>query len=83
MPGLINQYSFVLVALLAIGVLAVFLLRDGVRGSDLVAVGSLTLGFVLAFLLLRPAPSAFRQLEQVESQIGTGTPVLLEFQSPY
>jgi hypothetical protein len=33
--------------------------------------------------LLQPGPSTLAQVEQVETKIGGGQPVLLEFQSPY
>lgn len=79
----LNQYSFLLTAVVSIGILAIVLLRDGVRGSDLVALASLTIGFIAAFWLLRPSPSSVSSAEQLLSQIGDGRPVLLEFQSPY
>jgi non-homologous end joining protein Ku len=80
---ILNQYSFLLVAGLGLAVLAFALLRDGVKGSDLIALASLALGFTAAFALLRPRGSTVGEAEAVLQQIGRGTPVLLEFQSPY
>lgn len=81
--ALINQYSFLLVSLAAIGLLAFLLLRDGARSSDWVALGSLALGFLLAYSLLQPGPSTAQQAEEALGRIGNGQPVLLELQSPY
>ncbi|MEW6568598.1 MAG: hypothetical protein AB1449_10625 [Chloroflexota bacterium] len=81
--SLINEYSFLLTAVVAIGGLAYLLQRDGARGSDWVALGSLALGFLLAYLLLQPGPSTTQRVEEVLARIGAGRPVLLELQSPY
>ena len=79
----LNQHSFTLASAAAVLVLAAVLLRDGVRGSDLLALGALALGLGFAFLLLNPGTSTLRQSEAVQAQIGAGVPVLLEFQSIY
>lgn len=78
-----NQHSFTLVGAAALLALAVYLLRDGARGSDWLALGALALGLGLAFLLLNPGPSTLAQAEAVQAQIGGGVPVLLEFQSVF
>lgn len=79
----INQYSLALTALLVLAICAVFLLRDGYQRRD---------GFVLAGLALllgalwwgiRPQATPITDPDKLQAQIGTGTPVLLEFQSPY
>jgi len=80
---ILNQYSFLLAAVFGLVVLAFFLLRDGVKGSDLIALAALVLGFTAAFALLRPQASAVGSPEDVLAKIGSGTPVLLELQSPY
>jgi non-homologous end joining protein Ku len=80
---IVNQYSFLLVAAFSLASLAFILLRDGVKGSDLIALASFTLGFTAAFALLRPRASAASDAEAVLGQVGAGTPVLLELQSPY
>lgn len=79
----INQHSFTLLSAAALLALAVFLLRDGVQASDLVALGALALGLALAFLLLNPGPSTLSDAAAVRSKIGAGRPVLLEIQSIY
>ena len=79
----INQYSFTIIAVIAIVLLAYFLFRKGFEPSNLTLVGALILGLVLAFLILRPGPSTSQDSEEVLAQIGAGQPVLLEFQSNY
>ncbi len=79
----INQHSFVLAAVAALFALTAILLRDGVRRSDLVAIGALVLGLALAYALLGPGRSTEREVSAVHAQVGQGQPVLLEFQSPY
>ena len=80
---IINQYSFVLVGLVVWLGLGVFLLQDGVKTTDILALAALAAGFGLAFWLLRPGPSTLDETEQVMERIGAGKPVLLEFQSNF
>lgn len=77
----LNQHSFLVAAAAALILLAVLLFRDGVRPPDLVALGALLLGLAAAHVFLAPGRAA--ESESVRQEIGRGTPVLLEFQSPY
>ncbi len=79
----LNQHSFVVAAVAAFLTLTAILLRDGPRRSDMVAIGALCLGLALAYALLAPGKSTEHEISAVHSQIGRGTPTLLEFQSPY
>ena len=79
----INHHSLSLFAGASLLLLAVFLFRDGFRASDLVALGALILGLVIAYGFLQPGPSTLSGVAEVEAKIGAGQPVLLEFQSPY
>jgi hypothetical protein len=79
----INQYSFLIAATAAIVLLIFFLLRRGFEGSNLTLIGALILGLTLAFLILRPGVSSTQETEEVLAQIGSGQPVLLQFQSNY
>ena len=79
----VNQHSFVLAAVVAVVILAAVLLHDGVRGSDLLALGALIAGLGFAYILFRPAPSSATDSRSIEALMHTGKPVLLEFQSPY
>lgn len=78
-----NQHSFTLSALVLMAILGFFLLRDGVRISDLITLGALGAGLLAAYVLFLPGPSTLDEVDKVEAQIGAGKVVLLEFQSPY
>lgn len=79
----INQYSFLIVAVAAVLILGFFLFRKRVEGSNFVTLGALILGLVFAFLLLRPKLIPSQDVEGVVTQIGSGQPVLIQFQSEY
>jgi hypothetical protein len=80
-PSWVNQHSFLLAGAAAMVLLAAALLRDGYRPGDSLALGALTLGLALAYFLLRPGGASLA--EDARQEIGRGTPVLIEFQSPY
>lgn len=81
---LINQYSAVWIALAVLVALAVVLLRRSADVRTALGLGAVTLGLILAWALLRPVRSpGLDDAAGVRSRIGAGTPVLLEFQSPY
>jgi hypothetical protein len=79
----INQHSFTLIAAISFVVLAVILLRDGLQLYDALVLLALAGGLLLAYQLLKPGSGASKTAEELQSQIGAGKPVLLEFQSPY
>jgi hypothetical protein len=79
----INQNSFTIIAVASVGLLAFFLFRKGFETRNLFLVGALTLGLMLSFLLLQPGSSTTQDSADVLAQIGSGQPVLLEFQSNY
>lgn len=79
----VNQHSFTLAAAGAFLVLALVSLRRGLKGGDLAALGALLIGLAAAYRLLQPGPSSLASAQEVRTQIGAGTPVLLEFQSAY
>lgn len=83
MAALINQHSFVLAAAATLILVSAVLFRDGVRPGDGFALGAVGAGLALAYALIRPGPPTHSQAHEVESLIGAGRPVLLEFQSPY
>ena len=81
--NLINQYSFLWLSLAALAML-LLAVRRGPRRRTLAiaAAGLAALGLV--WLLVRPTQTAgLGQAGAVRAQIGAGTPVLLELQSPY
>ena len=79
----INQHSFTLGAAFSLALLAIWLFRDGITLNDLLAFGALALGLGIAYFIFNPGESTETDPEAVIEQIGTGTPVLLEFQSPF
>jgi hypothetical protein len=79
----LNQHSFTIGAALALGLLSIWLFRDGVTLNDLLAFGALALGLAIAYFFFNPGESTETDPEAVIEQIGAGTPVLLEFQSPF
>jgi hypothetical protein len=83
-PGqYINQHSFTIIAAASLAILAYWLLRTGLQTRDVLALAALALGLGIAYLLFNPGASSESDSEVVMSRIGAGTPVLLEFQSPY
>jgi hypothetical protein len=78
-----NQHSFTLSAIIVYAVVAVTLLRDGVRFFDVVALVVMASAFGLSWLLLRPGPSTLTKMDAVEAGLAAGQPTLLEFQSEY
>jgi hypothetical protein len=83
MASVINQYSFLLAGVAALALLAALLFRDGIKSGDFLALGALTLGIALAYGLLRPGQGTANASDTIRAEIGKGTPVLLEFQSPF
>ncbi len=84
MDQFINQYSSLLIAagIMLIAVLLVF--RHKPQWPELLALGVIALGLILAWFILRPVQTPLIETAQkVKDQIGQGQPVLLKFQSPY
>jgi hypothetical protein len=82
--SILNQYSFLwLAAALAI-VAALIFLRKKPRWPEFLAMGIVVLGLGLAWSMLHPRQTVLSgPAAEVQESIGQGTPVLLEFQSPY
>lgn len=79
-----NQYSAVWMAAILVAVAGFFLLRRKPKWPRLLVFGALILGLGAAWILLHPRQSTQDlPAAQVQASIGKGTPVLLEFQSPY
>lgn len=79
----INQYSFLIFALLALGGLVIFLARKGIGRSELLTIGALVLGLAVAYLIFNPTTPAGSETQQIDRLVGQGIPVLIEFESPY
>jgi hypothetical protein len=79
-----NQYSAVWIAVFLLIIVGFVLLRRKPKWPQFTAFGILVLGLVAAWIYLHPRQSAqVLDPTQVQNSIGQGTPVLLEFQSPY
>jgi hypothetical protein len=80
---IVNQYSLLLGALLFFCLAAFLFLRRGFNLRALLSLGLVGLLMVAGWVLIRPTQSEDTNPTEIQAQIGAGTPVLLEFQSPY
>jgi len=80
----IREYSFPLLAL-GLGIAAgLFLLSNKPKWNDFLAFGVIAAGLIASWVVLHPVQTPLMDdAKKVQSLIGAGTPVLLEFQSPY
>lgn len=84
MEELYNHYSFLWIAAGLTLVAGLVLLTNKPRLRDFISFGVIVAGLVVAWLVLHPhATPLLPDARSVQSMIGAGTPVLLEFQSPY
>lgn len=82
--NILNQYSFIWLAAAVTLIAALVFLRKKPRLPDFLAVGVILLALVAAWFVLRPRQTLLSgEAAEVQARIGQGTPVLLEFQSPY
>ena len=81
---LFRQYSFVIVALGLVIMAGFILLANKPKWNDYLAFGAIVAGLVTAWVILHPRQTPLMDdAENVRALIGSGTPVLLEFQSPF
>ena len=84
MNQLVNQYSAVWIAGAFVLLVVLILFQHKPKTSDFIALGVVVIGLVVAWLLLHPTQTPLmNDAKAVQSVIGQGKPVLLEFQSPY
>jgi hypothetical protein len=83
MRSIINQYSFILFGLILIGLAVYGLSRRGFRAIDWILIIALIGLIAGAWLVMHPTQSQVADANSVRAEIGSGRPVLLEFQSPY
>jgi thiol-disulfide isomerase/thioredoxin len=84
MAFIVNQYSFVIMALVLALLAGVVLLTHRPRWNHYLAFAALVGGLLLSWAILRPRQTLLSaDAPQVQAWIGAGTPALLEFQSPY
>jgi hypothetical protein len=80
---LLNQYSFAIISALLLVTSAFLILRRGFSVQKILLVGLLAIVLLAGWSFLRPHPGTDASREQILSQVGRGTPVLIEMQSPY
>ncbi len=51
--------------------------------NAIVALAAIAGAFIFSWLLIRPGPSTLADVSQVEAALHSGSPTLVEFQSPY
>ena len=84
MEQLVNQYSAAWIAGAFVLLVVLILFQRKPRPGDLVALGVIVIGLVLAWVLLHPTQTPLMgDAKMAQAMIGQGKPVLLEFQSPY
>ncbi len=84
MDEIYNHYSFLWVALALTIVAGLVLLTNKPKLRDFISFGVIVAGLFVSWLILRPQQTALMSdAKAVQAMIGDGTPVLLEFQSPY
>jgi hypothetical protein len=79
----LNLYSGPLLLVLVILLTGFVLLRRGVNRGRVAVLVLLALALVAGWWFVRPVQTPHADLASLQGQIGIGTPVLLEFQSPY
>lgn len=79
-----NQYSFISIGVLFVLVAGMILLTNKPKTKDYLAFGVIVASLVTAWTILHPRQTPLMDdAKMVQAMIGAGTPVLLEFQSPY
>ena len=84
MSTLFGEYSFIFIAAGFAFVSGAILLTNKPKWNDYLAFGVILGGLILAWTVLHPRQTILmNDAKEVQAMIGTGKPVLLEFQSPY
>ena len=84
MSTLFGLYSFIFIAAGFAFVAGFILLSNKPKWNDYLAFGVIVAGLVIAWTILHPRQTLLMDdAKEVQAMIGTGKPVLLEFQSPY
>jgi len=79
-----NLYSFPFIALGITIIAGLILLTNKPKIRDFIAFGAVIVGLFAAWVILHPVQTPLMDdAKKVQAMIGTGKPVLLEFQSPY
>lgn len=80
----IREYSFLIVAVVLATAAGFMLLAHRPKLNDYLAFGVIIVGLITAWVIWHPRQTPLMDdARAVRAMIGTGTPVLLEFQSPF
>jgi hypothetical protein len=80
---LLNYYSFIFTVGLFSFLLAIGIFRKGINLTKIIVFGLVFAGLIVTWFLIKPTQNVNVNQDQSLKLIGSGTPVLLEFQSPY
>lgn len=80
---IINQFSFVIAAVGFFILIAVLILRQGVDRKRLIVLGIFAASMVGGWFAVRPGPSTLRDLAEFDAALGSGQPIVLEYQSEF
>jgi hypothetical protein len=70
--------------ILLVGLVGLILLTDKPKWNDYLAFSVIIGTYLIAWMILHPRQTPLmNDAKTVQAMIGSGTPVLLEFQSPY
>lgn len=83
MAQIINQYSFLVSSAFLLAVLGLVLFTSPQRKRAWIILLGAAAAIALSWTAIRPAPSQLGSASDAQAQIGAGTAVLLELQSPY
>jgi thioredoxin 1 len=84
MEAAYNHYSFLWISIGLTIVAGLVLLTKKPRTREYISFGVIVAGLAMSWIILHPQQTPLlRDAKAVEAMIGTGKPVLLEFQSPY
>jgi hypothetical protein len=79
-----REYSFPIVAVALVVAAGYMLLANKPKLNDYLAFGVIVVGLIMSWVILHPRQTPLMDdAKQVQALIGAGTPVLLEFQSPF
>ena len=81
---LFREYSFILLAFGLVLIAGYILLINKPKWNDYMAFAAIVTALVTAWVILHPRQTPLMDdAKSVQAMIGAGTPVLLEFQSPF
>jgi hypothetical protein len=81
---LFREYSFLFIALGLVIAAGFILLTNKPKWNDYLAFGVIVAGLATTWIILHPRQTPLMDdAKKVQEMIGAGTPVLLEFQSPF